>query len=57
MILRQDLLDIGRTVKSPCAVLALPDDPDALPFLVELWQPPIGASALGDHYAPALVLR
>ncbi|MFF4948683.1 GTP-binding protein [Streptomyces chattanoogensis] len=45
-----------RTAESPHVVLALSDDLDLLPFLVELWRPRIGASALGDHYAPAPVL-
>ncbi|MGY4959131.1 GTP-binding protein [Streptomyces sp. NEAU-S7GS2] len=56
VILRQDLLAIRRSVQTPHIVLALADDLDLLPFLVELWRPRIGASALGDYYAPAPVL-
>ncbi|MGA5560584.1 GTP-binding protein [Streptomyces platensis] len=56
VILRQDLLALRRTVDAPHIVLALSDDLDLLPFLVELWRPRIGASALGDYYAPAPVL-
>ncbi|MEU9489848.1 GTP-binding protein [Streptomyces decoyicus] len=56
VILRQDLLAIRRTVQPRHVVLALPDELDVLQFLVELWRPRIGATALGDHYAPAPVL-
>ncbi|MFF4285719.1 hypothetical protein ACFY0R_10380 [Streptomyces sp. NPDC001633] len=56
VILRQGLLAICRAAQPPHVVLALPDELDVLPFLVELWRPRIGASALGDYYAPAPVL-
>ncbi|MGP8304366.1 hypothetical protein ACTPOK_42030 [Streptomyces inhibens] len=56
VILRQDLLAIRRTVEAPHVVLALSDELDLLPFLVDLWQPRVGASTLGDYYAPAPVL-
>ncbi|MFF7230824.1 GTP-binding protein [Streptomyces sioyaensis] len=56
VILRQDLLAIRRTVRPPHLVLALPDELDLLPFLVELWRPRAGASALGDHYVPAPIV-
>ncbi|MFE1777052.1 GTP-binding protein [Streptomyces sp. NPDC059008] len=56
VILRQDLLAIRRSAKAPHTVLALSDDLDLLPFLEELWRPRMGASALGDYYAPAPVL-
>ncbi|MFI9076799.1 hypothetical protein ACIGW8_09915 [Streptomyces sioyaensis] len=55
VILRQDLLAIRRTVRPSHVVLALSDELDLLPFLVELWRPRSGASALGDHYVPAPV--
>lgn len=56
VILRQDLLAIRRTARPPHLVLALSDELDLLPFLVELWRPRIGASALGDHYVPGPVV-
>lgn len=56
VILRQDLLAIRRTARPPHLVLALPDELDLLPFLVELWRARTGASALGDHYVPAPVV-
>ncbi|MFU9037626.1 MULTISPECIES: GTP-binding protein [unclassified Streptomyces] len=56
VILRQDLLAIRRTVGPPHLVLALSDELDLLPFLVELWRPRTGASALSDHYAPAPIV-
>ncbi len=56
VILRQDLLAIRRTVMPPHVVLALSDELDLLPFLVELWRPRTGASALSDHYVPAPIV-
>lgn len=56
VILRQDLVAIRRTVRPTHLVLALSDELDLLPFLVELWRPRTGASALGDHYVPAPVV-
>ncbi|MFH8630449.1 GTP-binding protein [Streptomyces lydicus] len=56
VILRQDLLAIRHTAQPPHVVLALSGELDVLPFLVELWRPRIGASALDDHYDPAPVV-
>lgn len=56
VILRQDLLAIRRAMGAPHVILALPQELDVLPFLVELWQPRIGVSAVSDHYDPAPVL-
>ncbi|MEU6866239.1 GTP-binding protein [Streptomyces sp. NPDC046876] len=58
VILRQDLLAIRRamTRPRPHVILALPQELDVLPLLVELWQSRIGVSALGDHYDPGPVL-
>ncbi|KOG37436.1 hypothetical protein ADK74_36735 [Streptomyces decoyicus] len=56
VILRQDLLAIRRAMRPPHLVLALSDELDLLPCLVELWRPRTGASALGDHYLPAPVV-
>ncbi|UQA90818.1 GTP-binding protein [Streptomyces halobius] len=53
VVLRQDLLTLRRGARPPHVVLTLPEELDVLPFLVELWRPRIGASALGDHYDPA----
>ncbi|MFK0047635.1 GTP-binding protein [Streptomyces sp. NPDC090741] len=56
VIFRQDLMAIRRAMAQPHVVLALPRELDVLPFLVELWRPRTGVSALGDHYEPAPVL-
>ncbi|MFE7753290.1 hypothetical protein [Streptomyces sp. NPDC057428] len=53
MILRQDLLSLRRAVGSDHVILALPENLDILPFLVELWRTRSGATSLGDHYAAA----
>ncbi|MFD9334977.1 hypothetical protein ACFWBF_11310 [Streptomyces sp. NPDC060028] len=56
VILRQDLLAIRRAMTRPHVILALPQELDVLPLLVELWRPRIGVSSLGDHYDPGPVL-
>ncbi|MFD7834633.1 GTP-binding protein [Streptomyces sp. NPDC059761] len=56
VILRQDLLSIQRAMTRPHVILALPQELDVLPLLVELWRPRIGVSSLGDHYEPGPVL-
>ncbi|WP_250293332.1 GTP-binding protein [Streptomyces atroolivaceus] len=56
VILRQDLLSLRRTVGSGHVILALPENLDILPFLVELWRTRSGATSLGDHYEAAPVL-
>ncbi|HWU05146.1 MAG TPA: GTP-binding protein [Streptomyces sp.] len=56
VILRQDLLSLRRTAGSGHVILALPENLDILPFLVELWRTRSGATSLGDHYAAAPVL-
>ncbi|MEU5001295.1 GTP-binding protein [Streptomyces sp. NPDC021622] len=56
VILRQDLMAVRRAAGRPHVVLALPEDLDVLPFLVELWRPRVGSGSLGDHYDPAPLL-
>ncbi|MEU2724401.1 GTP-binding protein [Streptomyces smyrnaeus] len=57
VVVRQDLLSIGRATHRPSVVvLALPEELDTLPFLLELWRDQLGAGSLGDHYTPGPVL-
>ncbi|MFF8228063.1 hypothetical protein [Streptomyces caelestis] len=56
VILRQDLLSLRRAAGRVHVVLALPEDLDVLPFLVELWQARIGSGSLKDYYDPAPVV-
>ncbi|MFJ7150578.1 GTP-binding protein [Streptomyces sp. NPDC100445] len=56
VILRQDLLSLRRSPGAAHVVLALPDNVDALPLLVELWRPRVSSGSLGDHYDAAPVV-
>ncbi|SCK30231.1 GTPase, G3E family [Streptomyces sp. WMMB 322] len=56
VILRQALLSIRHAARCPHIVLALPEDLDVLPFVVELWGAPVGSSSLADHFAPGPVV-
>jgi hypothetical protein len=53
VILRQDLLSLRRTAGRVHLVLALPQDLDVLPFLVELWRARVG-SGWGTTTTPPL---
>ncbi|ANS63265.1 cobalamin synthesis CobW domain-containing protein [Streptomyces lincolnensis] len=52
VILRQDLFHLRR-LGAAHIVLALPEDIDALPFLIELWRARVASGSLGDHFAAA----
>ncbi|MGW3957007.1 GTP-binding protein [Streptomyces sp. NPDC004752] len=56
VILRQDLLALRRSPGAAHVVLALPDNVDVLPFLVELWRPRVSSGSLGEYYDPAPVV-
>ncbi|MGW3968848.1 GTP-binding protein [Streptomyces ardesiacus] len=56
VILRQDLVSLRRAENGVHVILALPEQIDLLPFLVQLWRARLGADSLEDHYEPALVL-
>ena len=55
VVLRQDLFHLRRR-GAEHVVLALPEDVDALPFLVELWRARVASGSLGDHFAAAPVV-
>ncbi|MGI5350522.1 GTP-binding protein [Streptomyces sp. CA-250714] len=57
VIVRQDLLSVGRAAHRPdIVVLALPQNLDTLPFVLELWRPQVTDGSLGDHYVAGPVL-
>ncbi|MGN5380790.1 GTP-binding protein [Streptomyces lasalocidi] len=56
VILRQDLLSLRRSSGPAHVVLALPDNVDVLPLLVELWRPRVSSGSLGEYYDPAPVV-
>ncbi|WP_255311707.1 GTP-binding protein [Streptomyces sp. PTY087I2] len=56
IILRQDLISLRRANEAVHVVLALPEEIDLLPFLLDLWRPRIGAASLEDHFDAAPVL-
>ncbi|MGP3989730.1 GTP-binding protein [Streptomyces sp. 3N207] len=57
VIVREDLLSIGRAPHRPDAVvLALPENLDALPFVLELWRDRTATGSLGTHYVAGPVL-
>ncbi|MEU2736090.1 GTP-binding protein [Streptomyces sp. NPDC007095] len=56
VILRQDLLELRRTAEPAHVVLALPEDVDVLPLMVELWRARVGSGSLGEFYDPAPVV-
>jgi G3E family GTPase len=55
VVLRQDLLSLRRSPGAAHVVLALPDNVDVLPLLVELWRPRVSSGSLGEYYDPAPV--
>ncbi|WLW57315.1 GTP-binding protein [Streptomyces sp. YU58] len=55
VVLRQDLFHL-RHQGAEHIVLALPEDVDALPFLVELWRARVASGSLGDHFTAAPVV-
>ncbi|MEU6346210.1 GTP-binding protein [Streptomyces sp. NPDC046977] len=56
VIVHQDLMALRKAMGNPRVILALPDELDTASFVVELWRPRVGHSALEDHYEPAPIV-
>ncbi|MET9880031.1 GTP-binding protein [Actinacidiphila glaucinigra] len=56
VIVHQDLMALRKAMGNPRVILALPGELDTTSFVVELWHPRVGRSALEDHYEPVPIV-